>query len=377
MSSNDTSHNKKTALLPFVILLAGALLVWFMLAVSEKEKKTPKVVELPAVEVRALVLSKEKTKIFSQSTLKASKEVTLLSEVSGKIKWISKNFDEGARFKKGESLVKIDSRDYELKMQQARAQLNEAQQVLLSEKAKTKIAIEEWKSLSKAKLPSLVSNPLSLQSAITQGRLMQIALEIAERNLQRCDIKAPFDGAIRRSIVDEGQVITINSQLGEIFSIDSFELRLPLSNKDLGAIIENGSVIFHYLYGGKKYQRQGKLDRIEAEVDARSRVFHVVAKIAKPYDFKKDSAPLRLGMFVKAEIEGVVIDNVTVIDSAYVKEGRYAWVVDDKKTLRRRGLDIAFSSGEQTWIRSGFETGDRLCLTLLNNMKGGLKVRVK
>ncbi len=96
-------------------------------------------------------------------------------------------------------LLQIDPSDYEVAVQQARAQLLQAQAALEEEKARAKVAEEEWSQFTDGEAPALGLRKPQLASAYAALESAQANLAMAERNLERTTIRAPY-GTVLRSI---------------------------------------------------------------------------------------------------------------------------------------------------------------------------------
>ena len=55
----------------------------------------------------------------------------------------------------------------------------------------------------------------------------------ARRNLERTEIRLPYDGIVRSKDADIGQFVSTGTRLGVTFATDIAEVRLPLTDRDL------------------------------------------------------------------------------------------------------------------------------------------------
>jgi multidrug resistance efflux pump len=159
-----------------------------------------------------------------------------VSEVSGKVVSVAESFDVGQIFAKGDVLLKIDARDYELALAQARSQVAQAQLRLQMEVKEADVVRREWELLNQGEPTGLQAREPQLASARAALEAALAAEEAAKRNLDRCEIRAPFDGMVARAGVRPGQFAALATPLGELFATDVSEVRLPLSANDLSFI---------------------------------------------------------------------------------------------------------------------------------------------
>jgi hypothetical protein len=104
---------------------------------------------------------------------------------------------------------------------------------------------------------------------------------------------------------------------------------------------------------------------------------HAVAEVRDPYRRGEDPdrPPLAAGMFVEAEIEGRVATNVAVLPRAALRGTNQVLVVDAADRLRFREVDVLRSTDEDIVVRSGLEEGERVCISPLEAVTDGMKVR--
>ena len=125
-------------------------------------------------------------KIRSQGTIRPEKEIVLTSEVNGKITWISKNLSDGANFDEGDTLLKLDKRDYELALISTESSLFQARAALEREEAEADLANKEWQRIGTGDASSLTLRKPQLAQARAVLAAAEAAHEQAERNLESC-----------------------------------------------------------------------------------------------------------------------------------------------------------------------------------------------
>ncbi len=310
----------------------------------------------------------------------------LVAQVAGQIVDKAPNFDEGGYFAAGDVMLTIDPRDYAADVRIAEAALADARQALAEEQARGEQARIDWQRLgNEGAAPDLVLRKPQLLAAEARVTSAEANLEKAQLDLERTRVRAPFAGRVLRQLVDLGQVVSVNSQLAEFYSIDIAEVRLPIANSDL-AFVElpeaSGSddtktvpvQIFSDLAGSDVWE--ARVVRTEAAIDDSARQLHVLAHINSPFrPDEKHRVPLKIGQYVTADIEGRKLDNVIVVPTSAIYQGSYVYVVDDG-LLQRRSIDIAWKDSDEAIVASGLEAGDDLVVTVLGQVTSGTPVRV-
>jgi RND family efflux transporter MFP subunit len=216
-------------------------------------------------------------------------------------------------------------------------------------------------------------------------------LEQAMLDLERTEIRAPFDGRVRRENVDVGQFVSRGNSLAQLYSIDVAEVRLPLSSDDLayvdlplayrdenGAVAAGPGVVLRADWAGKEYTWRGRIARTEGEIDEATRMLYAVAEVKDPYARGADPRrpPLAVGMFVRAEILGKSMAGAIVLPRSSVRGSDTVYVIDPDGRLRFRKVDIFKNERERVIVRSGLAEGERVCISPMEAAVDGMRVRV-
>lgn len=376
-------------LAPLVIVLAAAWLAKYFV----ETKPEPGKFEMPpqVTKVEATRLKPQSYQIFldTQGTIRPRTTTTLIPDVSGRIVEVSSNFREGSFFEKGETLLKIEKVNYETALVIAESSVAEAERVLQEEKIRSEQALENWRRLGKGDNPGdLVARKPQLREAEARLRAARAQVEQAKRDLERTEVKAPFDGRIVEQIVDVGQFVSSNTQLGRAFATDVMEVRLPLTNRQLSFIDlpaagskaeDRPDVLIRGQIGRRVEEWTGQVVRVDSSIDEASRQLFVVAEIKDPYHLRDgDVSPLlKIGMFVDALVKGETLENVFVLPRQAVRVGGEVILIDKENKIRRRKVDPVWSEEDKVVIPAGpggLEAGDVVCLTPLAYPANGAAV---
>ena len=312
MEHQATNPNRRLKIIStFAVAIIGIVLAVVLAKSAKKpESKTPEL-KLPSVEVQVAEATRHTYQIQSQGTALPRTSIRLVSEVSGRVVSVAESFDVGQIFAKDDVLLKIDSRDYELALAQARSQVAQAELRLQMEVKEADVVRREWQLLNQGEPTGLQAREPQLASASAALEAALAAEEAAKRNLDRCEIRAPFDGMVARANVRPSQFAALATPLGELFATDVSEVRLPLSANDLsfhrftqarresrawpsaqgdtkrpGRRTANGVAWPHFALGG---------DGRSAEPNGvRRRANHRPVRLGQ-----RHVAPLRSGMFVR------------------------------------------------------------------------------
>ena len=365
---------------PVIIIFASILVFTLMIKLKpEAEFQKPKVIP-QVVETMAAYPSEVKAKISSQGTIRPEHEILVTSEVSGKVEWISPKFLDGAGFKAGDTLMKIEKRDYELSLILRESNLFQARLALEREEAEANLANIEWKRVGKGDASSLTLREPQLAQAKAVLAAAEAAYEQSKRNLKRTEIIAPFDGRVRKKMVDIGANLVPGSRIADIYNTLNYEVRLPVADKDIPflgipldgkTLLESSRprVLLTTSYGGDTFQANGYIVRSESQIDPKTRMISVIATIP----MNKMNKKLKVGLFVNAEIDGLSFKNITVVPRSAVKNDMI-WVVE-KNYLRKKSVEVIRYEDDLAFITDGLNKNDRVLVTRLDSYVDGMTVR--
>ena len=150
----------------------------------------------------------------SRALVVASQEAVLSSELAARITSIS--VKEMERFKKGDLLIQFDCSLYEAQKDVVRANENSALIKLKSDEQ-----MLQMRSIGK----------YELELSISEYEKAKSELRIAELNVERCEIRAPFDGAVEEVVVNAFESIQPQVELMKIIKTDVLELELVVSSE--------------------------------------------------------------------------------------------------------------------------------------------------
>ena len=150
----------------------------------------------------------------SRALVVASQEAILSSELAARIENIA--VKEMQRFKKGDLLIQFDCSLYEAQKDVVSANANSALIKLKSDEQ-----MLQMRSIGK----------YELELSISEYEKAKSELLIAELNVERCQIKAPFDGAVEEVVVNTFETIQPQVELMKIIQTEVLELEMVVSSE--------------------------------------------------------------------------------------------------------------------------------------------------
>jgi RND family efflux transporter MFP subunit len=367
--------------LPLAVIALSVVLVVVMVTIAQGKRPERKDTSSQALLVDAIPAQVESLNfsVYSQGAVKPRTETTLVAEVAGRIVSVSTNFIAGGFFRNGEVLLQIDPSDYETGLLRAQANLASRKAQYADQKARSEQAMKDWINLGRKGEPSdLTLRKPQLAEALAAVQAAEAELQEAERDLQRTRIKLPYDGLVRSKGVDVGQFVSPGTPLGVTFAIDTAEIRLPLSSGDIAYLdlpsatrLDRANRIPVTLTAensGFGDRWEAEIVRTEGVVDERSRVIYAVAEVVDPYGVLGLSRQpeLKMGAFVRAEIQGLRADNVVVLPRAVLLPDDTILVANDDRKLEIRPVTVARAEPRRVYLSDGVEEGELVITTSLD-----------
>ncbi|EPJ52306.1 MAG: hypothetical protein OFPI_14510 [Osedax symbiont Rs2] len=378
-------------ILPIIIIAIAGVGVWYIVknAPTSEYREAPKARKL-SVQVSPIKATDLQLTLSSYGQISAKNLSWITSQVSGRVTMISPALENATFFAKGDLLLSIDSRDYQTAINSAKANLTQAQQALSLERAQVAQAKADWKRLhGSSKIPNLVSRRPQELSAKASVSAAHAQYNQAVLNFQRTKIVAPFAGRVLSKQISLGEFVNANTQLAQIFSSDTLQVRLGLQNSDLAFIdlpevspqpsslsLVQPAVNFETQLIERQLW-QGSIVRTEAAIDSSSQQLFVIAEITAPYGTDNaDKHPLKIGQYLTANIVGKKLQNVISIEVRHIYQGEFVYLVRDG-LLHRQDITIRWQDDQIALIDSGLKEADQLVTTILAQAASGTPVNVE
>jgi RND family efflux transporter MFP subunit len=376
-----------TLIAPVLVLVAGFALVQVLVAAKPEPEKTDEPARPISLYVDEVQSERVTVSVRTQGEVRPKIEIDLVPQVSGRIVALSESFNEGAEFMPDSLLLKIDDTDYRLAAIHAEARVAEAQTTLERELATARIKEEEWRDGKKDQEPTRFAlNLTQVASAEANLRSAQADLQKARLDLERTEIRVPFNGRVRDRLVGIGQYVTAGTTMGRVFSIDTVEVRLPLTD---GQLVELGlplgymadgagelpRVEFVANMGSSEYRWEGHIVRVDAAVDSQTRLIYATAEVADPYGAGATAGmPMAVGMFVSAELQAATEQTAYVMPRLALRNQDTVYVINAENRLEIRTVDVISTSEERVLVSGGVVSGERVVTSTLPNAVDGMEV---
>ena len=304
-------------------------------------------------------------------------------QVNGVI--VKRLFVEGSLVRKGQPLYQIDPAPYRAALDQAKAQLVNAQALVVTDKAKADRYGDLVKINAVAKQDYDDALAAYRQAAATVEQ-QRAAVETAQINLGYTRVTAPISGRIGRSAVTVGGLAT-TGQTTALTTIQNFDpiyvdltqsapevlrLRQDIAKGSLGATGEAGVAVHLKLDDGIAYPMDGRLKFTDVTVDQTTGSVTLRAEFRNPRGF------LLPGLYVRAVIvEGIDHDAILAPQRGVTRNEKgapTAMIVDANGKAQERDIMTSRTIGDQWLVSSGLAAGDRLIVDGLQSVKPNMPV---
>jgi len=401
---------KRVLLFPLGILALGVAAVFVLWLTRPVAVPSPVDPVLPLIRVQTLQPQGLQLVVEGQGTVVPRTESDLRSQVSGEVVWVSPSLVAGGFFDAGDRLLKLDPVDYEADLESARALLARAQsEAARAEKERLRQRrLADRSVASQARIDDAENAAHVAEAGLREA---QARLGRAERDLERTAVYAPYRGRVRSETADLGQFVSRGEALARIYAVDYAEVRLPIPDRELryldvplGYRASNGReesksqetypirdlaeagsenmvgprVILKAEFAGEDHEWTGSIVRTEGELDPKSRMVTVVARVEDPYGRNDEEGrpPLAVGLFVQAEISGKFISEAMVIPRSALHPGDRVLVLDNENRLHYRSIQVLRTERESVIVEGGLKAGERVVVSPFSAAIEGMAVRV-
>lgn len=304
----------------------------------------------------------------------AIQSVSLQAKVTGYLK--ESVVADGADVKAGDVLYRIDDRDSQTALDQAKAQLarDTAQVEYLRSNLDRGQELSAKGFLAK---DSFDQRSSSLRQAEAGIAIAKAAVAAAELDIERSTITAPFAGRVGRSAASVGTLVTSGQTvLNTLVQLDPIYVTFNPSEKELVAIkgaLQKGEVTAEIsLPGAGDAHYTGKLTFIDNRLDQSTGTVAARATIANAAFDLLPGQYVHLRLSVGSEPDVLMAPQVALGSSQL---GKFVYVIGKDSTVEQRMVEIGRTDGDQIAILSGITENDLIISGNLQKIWPGVPVQ--
>ncbi|CAM1346642.1 efflux RND transporter periplasmic adaptor subunit [Tenacibaculum insulae] len=346
-----------------IIVGAGIVVLGLSFLISNLLKNSKKAAKQEVVKVEKTVFVKEvkngevAINITANGNLVAKNKVAIFSEVQGVLKGTGKEFKAGVSYKKGQTLLHINSQEFYASIQSQRSSLqNLIASIMPDMRLDYPESFKKWDVYLKNFNIKSIVKPLPEPSSdkekyfITGKNIYTnfYNLKNLEARLSKYNLRAPFNGILTETLVTNGTLVRVGQKMGEFIDASVFELPLSVNAGFADILQVNKKVTLYNLEKTKTWI--GRVARINGKIDQATQTVQVFIEVKG-----KD---VREGMHLEANVPVKTATEAIEIDRKLLIENNSVYVVKNNVLDLIKVNPIHFN--EKTVVVKGLKNGDKL-----------------
>ncbi|MCP4747711.1 MAG: efflux RND transporter periplasmic adaptor subunit [Desulfobacteraceae bacterium] len=281
-------------------------------------------------------------------------KLSVVSEIRGKI--VAKKISEGRRVKPGDLLAVVESRDYKNAYNSARASY--------------RAALSNQKRIV-ALFKDQLATQTQLDDVVAQMETTKANMDIAELNLERCQIRSPIEGVIDDIHIETGQYVDNGNAIADILQIEKVKVKVDIPESDIDAVrrVDNFRVAVDAL-NGKVFQ--GRRHHITRSADNLAHTYRLEIAVENPNGDILPDMFTRVKIIKRQVQSGLAVPMFSLIEQQDSK----AVYVAENGTARLKSVTTGIQQGWQVHISLGLQPGDKVIVVGQRDIKDGAPINV-
>jgi membrane fusion protein (multidrug efflux system) len=287
------------------------------------------------------------------ATLEPDRQADIPARVKGVVLQVTA--EEGDMVRHDQHLLRIQDREYRLRLQQTEAEVAKQQTLFQRVKRLHDQDLAASEEFSAAQM--------DLQNA-------EAAKDLAALEVSYTDVTAPFGGRITQRKVSAGQMVNPGATLFTLVDMSRLLARVHVPAREFRSIKTDQPV--ELLLDSNQERLQGRIDLVSPVVDPTSGTIKVTVEV-------KDYPPTaRPGDFVEVRIVTASHPGAVLVPKSAVvsdKGERVVFVAADS-TAERRVVEVGFQDDRNAEIVSGIREGEPVIIQGQRSLKHGQPIKV-
>ena len=341
--------------------------------------------EAPVIPATVMTIEPQNTPVVFEfvGQAESSRQVEIRARVDGFLD--KQTYNDGELVQEGKVLFELDKKPLQANLQQAQGELSlhKARHATAVANLKRIRPLAEQDAVSKKDLDDAIGAEKETQAAVLSA---EGAVREAELNLSYATIFTPVTGLASKAVKQEGSYIptgqesllTYVAQLDPIwvnFSVSENQLLKAREQTDKGLLkppADHNYVIEVVFADGSIHPHKGRVNFAEPNVDPETGTMLIRAELANP------ESTMRPGQFVRVLLHGASRPNaITVPQTAVLQgaKGHFVWTLDNSDKAEVRSVGVGPWHGDDWFIDSGLQAGDRVVVDNLIKLSKGIQVQ--
>lgn len=353
--------------------IAAFLAICISLISCESSAPKNEVLPVPVIAVQPTI---QDISLYVESvgTLEPSFFVEIRPQISGVIEKIL--VKEGAQVTAGTALIQIDAKAFQIKVKEAKAQL-EMDQAAYDAAKKTHARFQSLAQKDLVAQTEWDEIEMQVEKAKAALTVDRARLDAANLDFERCTLFAPTDGRIGRLNIHPGTLVSREqaTPLATISRSDPLIVNFALTEKEFAKLPKGETLTLEIqLLCNKGCRSSGVITFLDSCFDLNSGLLNVRGEL------KNERNDLSPGQSVSVRVPTSLLPQVALIPQKAVKynqEGPYVYIVSAENSIELRQLSLDIEEGEGVIVRDGLASHEKVVISGHGRLSPGLKVEVQ
>lgn len=307
----------------------------------------------PIVKAQIVKTRTVQNHIQATGSVIANEEVDVHSEISGRIVRIY--FQEGTRVSKGELLVKINDSELQAQLQRSKSRLA----LSVSQEKRQKALFEQ--NLASQNDYDIALNELNANRA---------DIELIEAQLEKTEIRSPFDGVIGLKYVSEGSFISSSTRIATIQDLSAIKIDFAIPEKYSGQVRMGSMIKFTTEESGNEFT--GRIYARESKIDVTTRTLQLRAISNSTYGMVLPGSFAKIDIVLTETPNAILIPTQAIIPEL---KGQRVFLLKGGKAFSQK-VETGMRTESEVQVTDGITSGDTLIVSGIMQIRSGAEVNI-
>lgn len=317
--------------------------------------------QLPSYPTQEIVIEDVSQPIRVTGRVVPMQEATIASQVPGLVLPTEKLLQVGKFYRQGETMINIDNEQLRLGLKAERSSFVTSLIQILSDLSLDYAAdYPKWEKFTKSikadeflpPMPVIANDQLNYFVASRGIPAQYYGIQQKEALLDDYTIRAPFSGRLTMASVEPGSYVSPGAPLARISRTDVYEVQaaIPALAVADDRVKEGQKIGIDVRDTGGTYV--GTINRFATNLDEGTQSVTAFIRV--------NSAALRTGMYIEAELPGKNLRQVAVLPKEALLRDNTVYVIVDG-IVRQKAVEVAFLDATNVYLQ-GLDNGDRVII---------------
>jgi multidrug efflux pump subunit AcrA (membrane-fusion protein) len=369
----------KSILLVFGIVAIGILGMSLLGSSTPTSQKRAIQPQIRTVNTEKIHFDNLELEVTGNGIIESQSTLDVISEVSGKIDFAKNNLKDGTFVKKGEIVLRVDSREIENTLYSLRSDfLNSVAALLPDLKVESQDLYNKWFTYFSeidihSKIPELPAVS-DLQEKIKLSSRQIFTKYYAVKNeeilFSKYVVRAPYSGYLKSAGVIENSFISRGQHLFRIEDVYNLEIAVPLLVDEFNQIHFGNGTTVEISSDNTDKKLEGHLVRKDPVLDKNSQSLRVYVTFSN----NKMIPDFLAGNYVNIKISGKKLKNVAAIPRHLVDNENYVYTIENGK-LSREKLEVLEVQNDKVIVANRSNHDLEIVTTVLQKPLLGMQIQ--